>query len=177
VLQQAAAAAAPLEVRWACLMHDLGKASTPQAVLPRHIGHEGRSVQLARQVARRLRVPTACAELADVVAREHGNIHRSAELGAAALLRLLERCDALRQPARFTRVLQACTCDARGRLQREDSPYPQAHRLLQALEAARAVATDALAARAIADGTQGAAIGAVVAQAREAAIARVLDIA
>ena len=174
VLQQAAAAAAPLEVRWACLMHD---ASTPQAVLPRHIGHEGRSVQLARQVARRLRVPTACAELAEVVAREHGNIHRSAELGAAALLRLLERCDALRQPARFARVVQACTCDARGRLQREDSPYPQAQRLLQALEAARAVATDALAARAIADGAQGAAIGAVVAQAREAAIARVLDIA
>ncbi len=177
VLQQAAAAAAPLEVRWACLMHDLGKASTPQAVLPRHIGHEGRSVQLARQVARRLRVPTACAELAEVVAREHGNIHRSAKLGAAALLRLLERCDALRQPARFARVVQACTCDARGRLQREDSPYPQAQRLLQALEAARAVATDALAARAIADGAQGAAIGAVVAQAREAAIARVLDIA
>ena len=160
VLQQAAAAAAPLEVRWACLMHDLGKASTPQAVLPRHIGHEGRSVQLARQVARRLRV----------------NIHRSGELGAAALLRLLERCDALRQPARFARVVQACACDARGRLQREDSPYPQAQRLLQALEAARAVATDALAARAIADGAQGAAIGAVVAQARETAIARALPL-
>jgi len=176
VLQQAAALAAPLDVRWACLMHDLGKATTPQAVLPRHIGHEGRSVQLARQVARRLRVPTACAELAEVVAREHGNIHRSADLGAAALLRLLERCDALRQPVRFTRVLQACTCDARGRLQREDSLYPQAQRLMQALEAARAVATDALAARAIADGAQGAAIGAVVAQAREAAIARALDL-
>ena len=175
VLRQAAAAAAPLEVRWACLMHDLGKAMTPQAVLPRHIGHEGRSVQLARQVARRLRVPAACAELAEVVAREHGNIHRSGELGAAALLRLLERCDALRQPARFARVLQACTCDARGRLQREDSPYPQAQRLLQALEAARAVETDALAARAIAEGAQGAAIGAVVAQAREAAIARALN--
>jgi len=176
VLQQAAALAAPLAVRWACLMHDLGKATTPQAVLPRHIGHEGRSVQLARQLAQRLRVPAACAELAEMVAREHGNIHRSGELGAAALLRLLERCDALRQPARFARVLQACTCDARGRLQREDSPYPQAQRLMQALEAARAVATDVLAARAIADGAQGAAIGAVVAQAREAAIAQALDL-
>ena len=174
VLQHAAALAAPLEVRWACLMHDLGKATTPQAVLPRHIGHEGRSVQRARQLAQRLRVPTACADLAEVVAREHGNIHRSGELGAAALLRLLERCDALRQPARFARVLQACACDARGRLHREDSPYPQAQRLMQALEAARAVATDVLAARAIADGAQGAAIGAVVAQAREAAIAQAL---
>ncbi|NBX05000.1 MAG: multifunctional CCA addition/repair protein [Betaproteobacteria bacterium] len=176
VLQYAAALAAPLEVRWACLMHDLGKATTPQAVLPRHIGHEGRSVQRARQLAQRLRVPTACADLAEVVAREHGNIHRSGELGAAALLRLLERCDALRQPARFARVLQACACDARGRLHREDSPYPQAQRLMQALEAARAVATDVLAARAIADGAQGAAIGAVVAQAREAAIAQALGL-
>lgn len=175
VLQQAAACAAPLDVRWACLMHDLGKATTPPAVLPRHIGHEMRSVQHARQVARRLRVPSACAGLAEVVAREHGNIHRSAGLGAAALLRLLERCDALRQPARFARVLQACSCDARGRLHREDSPYPQAQQLLQALEAAQAVPTDVLAARALAEGAQGAAIGAVVAQAREAAIARALN--
>jgi len=76
----------------------------------------------------------------------------------------------------FAQVLQACTCDARGRLHREDSPYPQAQRLMQALEAARAVATDILAARAIADGAQGAAIGAVVAQAREAAIAQALDL-
>lgn len=177
VLQQAAAAAAPLEVRWACLMHDLGKATTPQAVLPRHIGHEGRSVQLARQVARRLRVPTACAELAEVVAREHGNIHRSGELGAAALLRLLERCDALRQPARFARVLQACMCDARGRLHREHSPYPQAQRLARALERAQAVASDAVAAQAMAAGAHGAAIGAAVARAREAAIADRLDLA
>ncbi|NBW25532.1 MAG: multifunctional CCA addition/repair protein [Betaproteobacteria bacterium] len=91
VLQQAAVAAAPLEVRWACLMHDLGKATTPAALLPRHIGHEGRSVQLARQIGQRLRVPVACTELAEVVAREHGHIHRSDALGAGALLRLLER--------------------------------------------------------------------------------------
>ena len=174
VLQQAAVAAAPLEVRWACLMHDLGKATTPPALLPRHIGHEGRSVQLLRQIGQRLRVPLACTELAEVVAREHGNIHRSDALGAAALLRLLDRCDALRKPERFAAVLQACACDAKGRLHREQSPYPQAERLGRALQAALGVATDAVAAQAMAGGAKGPAIGVAVARAREQALERLL---
>lgn len=159
VLQQAAAIAAPLDVRWACLMHDLGKATTPSALLPRQIGQ-------------RLRVPLACTELAEVVAREHGHIHRSETLGAGALLRLLERCDALRKPERFAAVLQACACDARGRLGREHSPYPQAERLGRALVAALAVATDAVAADAMAGGAKGPAIGLAVAGAREQALER-----
>ena len=89
----------------------------------------------------RLRVPNDCRELADVVAREHGNIHRSNEFGAAALVRLLERCDAFRKPQRFEQVLLACECDARGRLGLQENPYPQRDRLLAALAAARAVDT------------------------------------
>ena len=174
VLQQAAAVAAPLEVRWACLMHDLGKATTPPALLPRHIGHEARSVQLLRRIGQRLRVPVACTELAEVVAREHGHIHRSETLGAGALLRLLERCDALRKPERFAAVLQACACDARGRLNRGHSPYPQAERLGSALAAALAVATDTVAAEAIAVGAKGPAIGLAVARAREQALERLV---
>ncbi len=175
VLQQAVAAAASLEVRWACLMHDLGKATTPSALLPRHIGHEGRSVQLLRQISRRLRVPLACTELAEVVAREHGNIHRSGALGAEAVLRLLERCDALRKPERFIAALQACACDARGRLHRQHSPYRQAERLTQALEAVLSVATDAVAARAIAEGAKGPAIGLAVTHARQQALAGLVN--
>jgi tRNA nucleotidyltransferase (CCA-adding enzyme) len=170
VLQQAAALAAPLDVRWACLMHDLGKATTPQAVLPRHIGHEGRSVQLARQLAQRLRVPAACAELAEVVAREHGNIHRSGELNAAATLRLLERCDALRQPERMQGVLWACECDARGRLGLQDTPYPPRQRLQAALDCVLAVPTAPIAAQAQAEGLRGPAVGARIQSAREAAL-------
>ncbi|MDP2095173.1 MAG: hypothetical protein Q8K50_14970, partial [Hydrogenophaga sp.] len=86
-------------------------------------------------------------ELADVVAREHGNVHRSTDFGAAALLRLLERCDALRRPERFDEVLLACECDARGRLGFEDSTYPQRELLLRALAAASAVDPEPLAAR------------------------------
>ncbi|MEG0001073.1 MAG: multifunctional CCA addition/repair protein [Comamonas sp.] len=171
VLQQAARLDAPLAVRYACLVHDLGKGTTPADVLPRHIGHEQRSARLAKQVGDRLRVPSDCRELADVVAREHGNIHRSGELNAAALMRLFERCDAIRQPARFALALLACECDARGRLGLEDQPYPQRARLQAALDQALAVVTAQVAAQAAAQGLAGRAIGEAVAAARTQAIA------
>ena len=175
VLQMAARLGASLPVRWACLMHDLGKGTTPTDVLPRHIGHEARSARLLRAVAERLRVPTECTELAEVVAREHGNIHRSAELNAAALVRLLERCDAFRKPARFADVLLACECDARGRLGMEDDAYPQRPRLLAALAAAQGVQTASVAQAAMAHGAQGAAIGQAVAKARAQAVQGWMD--
>ena len=175
VLQQAARLRAPLPVRWACLMHDLGKGTTPADVLPRHIGHEARSARLLRAVAERLRVPTECTELAEVVAREHGNIHRSAELNAAALVRLLERCVAFRKPARFADALLACECDARGRLGMEDDAYPQRPRLLAALAAAQGVQTASVAQAAMAHGAQGAVIGQAVAKARAQAVQGWMD--
>ncbi len=100
VLDMAARLSAPLTVRFACLAHDLGKGTTPADVLPRHIDHETRSAELLKDVAERLRVPVDCRETAEVVAREHGHIHRSADLSSAALVRLLERCDAIRKPLR-----------------------------------------------------------------------------
>jgi tRNA nucleotidyltransferase (CCA-adding enzyme) len=170
VMDMSARLNTPLPVRLACLMHDLGKGSTPADVLPRHIGHEGRSVKLLQKVCERLRVPSDCKELAEVVAREHGNIHRSLELNAEAVMRLLERCDALRQPERFARVLQACECDARGRLGFEEAAYPQAARLLRAHEAALAVNTAPIAQAAAAQGLQGPQIGNQITQARVQAI-------
>ncbi|MEX3824641.1 HD domain-containing protein, partial [Paraburkholderia sp. BR14262] len=134
-----------LAVRFAALTHDLGKGTTPEDVLPRHIGHEGRSVDLLKPLCDRLRVPNDCRELAVLVAREHGNVHRVMEMGAAALVRMLERCDALRKPARFAEALQACEADLRGRLNWENAPYPQAERLRIALVAARGVDAGAIA--------------------------------
>ena len=174
VLAMAARLNAPLGVRFACLTHDLGKGTTPADMLPRHIGHEQRSAQLLRGVCERLRVPVDCRELADVVAREHGNIHRSGELNAAALLRLLERCDGIRKPARFEDVLLACECDARGRLGFEESAYPQRERLLAAMHAARAVDTAPLAAEAAKRGLKGPQVGEQIHAARAQAIAAAL---
>ncbi len=174
VLDMSARLNAPLGVRFACLTHDLGKGTTPHELLPRHLGHEQRSAKLLRGVCERLRVPVDCRELADVVAREHGNIHRSGELNAAALLRLLERCDAIRKPERFEDVLLACECDARGRLGFEESAYPQRARLLAAMRAARAVDTAPLAADAVARGLKGPQVGEQIHAARAQAIAAAL---
>ncbi len=145
VIDYAASQGFTLPVRFAALTHDLGKATTPDDILPRHIGHEGRSADLLKPLCERLRVPNECRDLALLVAREHGNIHRVMEFGAAALVRLFERADALRKPARFAEALQACMSDARGRLGLGQQPYPQADRLRNALMAARSVDAGAVA--------------------------------
>ncbi len=170
VLDMAAELNAPLPVRFACLCHDLGKGTTPADVLPRHIGHEERSARLLKGVCQRLRVPVDCREIADVVAREHGNIHRSSDFNPAAVVRLLERCDAFRKPERFADILLACECDARGRLGLAQSLYPQRPRLLQALTVAQAVATDTVAADALAAGQTGPQIGEWIHRARVEAV-------
>ena len=175
VLGQAVQQQAPLAVRWACLVHDLGKGTTPADVLPRHIGHEQRGAKLVRQVGERWRVPKECSELAELVAAEHGNIHRSLDLSPAAVLRLLQRCDALRKPERFAQALWACECDARGRWGFEAAAYPQRGRLEQALAVALGVATGPIAAQAVAAGKKGAAIGQAVDAVRVQALAATLN--
>jgi tRNA nucleotidyltransferase (CCA-adding enzyme) len=170
VMDMSARLGASLAVRFACLCHDLGKGTTPADVLPRHIGHEERSARLLKGVCERMRVPVDCRELADVVAREHGNIHRCLGLNAAALVRLLERCDAFRKPGRFEDILLACECDARGRLGLNDSPYPQRPHLLAALREAQSVSTSEIAAQAQAQGVTGPQVGARIHAARIAAL-------
>ena len=171
VLDMSARLQAPLAVRYACLGHDLGKGTTPADVLPRHIGHEQRSARLLAGVCERWRVPTEVRELADVVAREHGNIHRSEGFDAAALVRLLERCDAIRKPARLDEILLACECDARGRLHFEEKPYPQRPRINAALTAVQSVATSVIAAHAASKGVTGQKVGELIHAARVEAVA------
>ena len=174
VLDETARVGAPLEVRFAALCHDLGKGSTDKALLPRHIGHEQRSVKLLRALCERLRVPVPCRELAEVVAREHGHVHGAMSFGADALLRLLVRCDAIRRPDRFERVLMACECDARGRLGLQDRLYPQAAHLHNMLKAALSVDTASLSTLAMQQGLSGMEVGAQIEQARVKAIASAL---
>lgn len=121
VVDHAAATAQPLAVRWACLMHDLGKADTPAHVLPHHHGHEAASARRARAVSERLKAPTECRDLAEMVAREHGILARADELRAETMVRLIERCDGLRRPERFALMLAAAACDQAGRGARGDN--------------------------------------------------------
>ena len=128
-----------LPVRFAALTHDLGKGTTPKDEWPRHIAHEVRSVKLVEAVCERLRVPSDCRDLAVLVARYHGDIHRADELRPDTIVRLFEKTDALRRPQRFEQLLQACTADFNGRLGWEEKAYAAPERLRRALAAVQAV--------------------------------------
>ncbi len=162
VLEQAARHAQPLTVRWACLLHDLGKGTTPEAEWPRHIAHEHRGLKLIEAVNQRFKAPRDCQELALLVGEYHTHGHRALELKPSTLLELLQRFDVYRRPQRFEEFVVACEMDARGRLGLEERAYPQADYLRGAAEAARQVAVKPL----VEQGYTGQALGEALKKAR-----------
>ncbi|MGN0937445.1 MULTISPECIES: multifunctional CCA addition/repair protein [unclassified Acinetobacter] len=136
-LQQACRANYSLDVRFAVLVHDLGKALTPVDELPRHIMHEERGVKPVTEVCDRMRVPTNTKQLAISVCKEHLKCHQALSLKPGTLWRLLQRMDVLRRPERVEAFVQACECDSRGRLGLEDRAYPQAQYVLDAMQVVR----------------------------------------
>lgn len=145
VIDHAASRGYPLSVRFAALTHDLGKGATPQHLWPKHHGHEHKSVKLVEVLSERLRVPGECRDLAVLVARYHGDVHRAAELRPATVLKLLGAVDVYRKPARFDEFLAACASDFHGRDGYADRAYPQAEILRAAATAARAIDAGAIA--------------------------------
>jgi tRNA nucleotidyltransferase (CCA-adding enzyme) len=139
VVDWAARQGCSLAVRFAALTHDLGKGQTAPALWPKHHGHEARSVGLVGGIAQRLRLPADCRDLALLVARYHGDIHRALSLRPDTVLTLLEATDAFRRPARFAEILQACEADFRGRPGYEALPYASTAHLQRALSLAAAV--------------------------------------
>ncbi|MFT4020343.1 MAG: multifunctional CCA addition/repair protein [Acinetobacter sp.] len=138
-LQQACQANYSLDVRFAVLLHDLGKALTPPEVLPRHILHEQRGVVPVTELCERLKVPTPLKLFAISVCKEHLKCHQALTLKSGTLWRLLQRLDVLRRPERVYAFIQACECDARGRLGLENRPYPQADYMKRAIECVRSI--------------------------------------
>jgi tRNA nucleotidyltransferase (CCA-adding enzyme) len=167
-LQQAAKLSPDTDVRFAVLLHDLGKGTTPSAEWPRHIAHEERGAELVKQACLRLRAPSRHSELAQAVCRYHTLCHRALELRGATIMKLLVATDALRRPDRFEAFLVACEADARGRLGLEQRDYPQADYLRQALRAARGVTAAQLQDRSLSGKTLGDAISAERAKVLEA---------
>ena len=170
VLDAAAKLSPDTRVRFAALMHDLGKGNTPKAEWPQHIGHEERGVELVKNFCRRFRVPNEHRDLAVLTARYHAHCHKIAELRPATVVDTLEALDGFRRPERIGQFVLACEADFRGRTGSEDKPYPQAELFRRAFEAARAVDTAALAAQ----GGNGPDIGARVREARIAVVKAVL---
>jgi tRNA nucleotidyltransferase (CCA-adding enzyme) len=139
VLDQAVLLSADTKVRFAALVHDLGKATTPHSEWPGHKGHEERSVALIETLCDRLKLPGEYRDLSIIVARYHGNVHRAFELRPNTILGILEKVDAFRRAERFTQALIACEADSRGRLGLEKNPYPQRQYLQAARDAAATV--------------------------------------
>lgn len=138
-LQQACRQNYSLDVRFAVLVHDLGKALTPVEELPRHIMHEERGIKPVNELCDRLKVPTYTKQLALAVCKEHLKCHQAFNLKPGTLWRLLQRLDVLRRPERVEAFVQACECDSRGRLGLEDRAYPQAQYVLDAMQTVRAI--------------------------------------
>ncbi len=146
VVDYAASQNFSLSVRFAALMHDLGKGTTPVEMLPKHIGHEQRSANLLKEVCKRLRVPNDCRELGVMTAKFHGKLHQAPQMRPATLLEFLIELDAIRQPQRFKDFLKACEADSRGRTGYADCATPAAVLMLKAQSAAAAVDAGAVAA-------------------------------
>jgi tRNA nucleotidyltransferase (CCA-adding enzyme) len=168
-LQVAASRGASQAVRFAVLVHDLGKALTPRAEWPRHHAHEALGLPAIEALCARLRVPQEHRELGLLASRFHTHVHRGLELRTSTLLELLEHCDAFRRPARFVEFLEACECDARGRLGFAEKPYPQRARVEQAFEIARGISLT----ESEREGLDGAAIGERLRSKRLAALKRI----
>lgn len=166
VLRQCAEHEQPLTVRWACLLHDLGKGLTPPGEWPRHIAHEQKGLKPIRAVNARCKAPRDCQELALLVGEYHTHGHRAQELRPSTLLELLQHFDVYRRPQRFEEFIAACEMDARGRRGLEGRDYPQAAYLRGAAAAARAVEVKSLLER----GLQGAALGEALKHERQRAL-------
>ena len=168
-LQVAASRGASQAVRFAVLVHDLGKALTPRAEWPRHHAHETLGLPAIEALCARLRVPQEHRELGLLASRFHTHVHRGLELRTSTLLELLEHGDAFRRPTRFAEFLEACECDARGRLGFAEKPYPQRARVEQALEITRSISLT----ESEREGLDGAAIGERLRSKRLAALKRI----
>jgi tRNA nucleotidyltransferase (CCA-adding enzyme) len=173
-LDQAAMLRADLSVRFACLVQSVERASADHPV--RELQQAVEPLSMLESISHRLRVPFECRDLSAIVLRESRSVHRSQDLGADAIHDLLERCDAFRRPRRFSDVLLACECEARGGVDANQSPYRQSEYLAAALDAALSVDTAVIAAQALARGATGPAIGAAIREARTLAVARCLAV-
>jgi tRNA nucleotidyltransferase (CCA-adding enzyme) len=139
VIDYAAKQELSLPIRFAALMHDLGKGSTPTDLLPQHVGHEVQSTHLLKEVCKRLRVPNDCKELGQIVAKFHGKLHQAPQMRPSTLLEFLIELDAIRQPERFKDFLKACEADSRGRIGFEYCDTPAADLMLKVYKAASSV--------------------------------------
>lgn len=145
VLEQACKISNEPMVRFAALMHDLGKAKTPSSGWPRHIGHEKLGVSVIKELCLRLRIPSKFRELACIVSEFHLKMHCLNELKNSTILKLLESTGSLRNEQRALHFVLCCEADAKGRTGFENREYPQKELFFDYLKAANSVNSQAIA--------------------------------
>lgn len=168
VLEQASNLSEDVTIRFAALMHDLGKACTDQNQWPHHYGHEKLGLKPIKQLCDRIRIPNALKELSLLVSEYHTHIHKALELKAQTVLKVLKNCDAFRRPERFEAMLVCAKADSRGRTGYEDIDYPQAAYFKKALLLAQTIQAQAL----VKQGYKGKALGEKIDQDRIQIIAQ-----
>ncbi|MDN2664046.1 multifunctional CCA addition/repair protein [Psychromonas sp. 14N.309.X.WAT.B.A12] len=136
VVEQACLLSDSVAFRFACLVHDLGKALTPESEWPSHKGHGIKGLAVIKKFCKRLKVPNECRDLALLVSEHHTNIHSAFELRASTMVGIMDKCDAWRKPQRFQQMLQCCVADSKGRTGFELLPYPTADYMWQAFQQA-----------------------------------------
>jgi tRNA nucleotidyltransferase (CCA-adding enzyme) len=172
VVEQSALLSESVAFRFACLVHDLGKALTPKDKWPSHKGHGFLGLKVIKSFCKRLKVPNECRDLALMVSEHHTLIHSAHELKASTLVKLMNSCDAWRKPERFQQMLQCCVADSKGRTGFELKPYPSADYVWQALQSALTVDVQSV----IKQGFKGAEIKEALLKARIDAIQHYIDI-
>jgi len=166
-LEQAALLSPKTEVRFAALVHDLGKALSPKEHWPHHHGHERNGLPVLEQLCSRLRVPNAFKTLALQVMHYHTHSHRVSELRASTLTDMLANLGAFKANNTLDDFLLACEADAKGRTGLEHTPYPQADFIKRAAIAAANVDTSAV----LQSGLKGEKIGEAIRRLRIQAVA------
>ena len=144
LMEETGKANAPMAVRFAALMHKIGKGGTPEEILPSHYKHEERGHAGLTRVAERFRVPPEVLELAHLVIDECDRVHRASDMRAGAITMMVERVRALEQPERFEQLLMVCTCDYAAYAGHSQAEYAKAERLRRAAAACRGVKAEGL---------------------------------
>jgi tRNA nucleotidyltransferase (CCA-adding enzyme) len=139
VLEQSVRVSNKLSVRFAALVHDLGKGLTDPALWPSHKGHEKLGLAPINALCERVKVPNDCRDLALLMSEFHSHVHHAFKLKPATINDFLDKCDVWRKPERFADLLLACTADAKGRTGFEERDYPNADYIWQAYLVAKEV--------------------------------------
>ena len=159
------------QIRFAALLQNLGKDSTPFTQWPLHAHYQEDGVKLTQHLCSRYRASSNFRDLAMLTIRLHDYVYKALQLNAEELLTLFEKTDAFRRPERFQDFLQACAVNYCFDFNNKVNNFPQKEFLNKILTIASRVSINDL----ISQGLQNNALGIALHEKRRNAIIESLD--